>query len=240
MNLDLSVPKSASLFIILQRTAYQTPFLARLLRRFPGPISLAYATIEARVRYVNIIDRFQRSIHRDFRSIESALPPAATNILDIGCGLAAIDVFLYRHYIIPSQPDLYLADFDETSKRIDYSYGRSPTRYNSLQIAREMLLDNDVPSQAIHFINPEDIVRAQDLPRFNLVISTLAWGFHFPVDAYAQAVFNLMADGGSLILDIRKGTDGIGQLEKLFRVTQIIEESETRQRVLAISPRVTS
>lgn len=238
MNYDLSVPTSASLFILLQRTAYQSPFLARLLRHLPGPISLAYASIEARVRGNIIVGRFQRGIHRDFRSMESALPPEADNILDIGCGLAAIDVLLYRYFSNPSPPDLYLADFEETSYRLDYRFGQSPARYNSLNVARELLVNNGIPPHASHFINPDQIVRAHDLPRFNLVISTLAWGFHFPVDTYAPAVSKLIAEEGRIILDIRRDSDGIEQLEKLFQVDHIIEENETRQRVLAISLRV--
>jgi SAM-dependent methyltransferase len=238
MNDELFVPSTASVFILLQRTAYQSTFLARLLRHLPGPMSLAYANVEARVRRNTIVSRFKRSIRRDFKSIESALPPAAANILDIGCGLAAIDVLLYRYFSNPSPPNLYLADFEETSNRINYRFGQSPSRYNSLNIAKELLVKNGIPPQTAHFINPEQIIRLHDLPRFNLVISTLAWGFHFPVDTYAQAISKLIAAEGRIILDINKDSDGINQLEKIFRVSKIIEENETRQRVLAISPRV--
>jgi SAM-dependent methyltransferase len=238
MNNDLSVPSSASLYILLQRTAYQSTFLARLLRHLPGPISLAYASVEARVRRNVIVSRFQRGIHRDFRSIESALPPVTANILDIGCGLAALDVLLYHYFSNPSPPDLYLAGFEETSYRLDYRFGQSPSRYNSFNVARELLINNGIPPQACHFINPDEIIQAHDLPRFNLVISTLAWGFHFPVDTYAEAVSKVVAEEGRIILDLRRDTDGIEQLEKVFRVAKIIEENETRQRVLAISPKV--
>jgi SAM-dependent methyltransferase len=231
---QLSIPAEASLYILLQRTAYQSAILKRLLRRFPGPISLAYARLEAALRRNAIVPRFQRGILRDFRSIEAALPPTVANVLDIGCGLAAIDVLISRHFSKPSPPSLFLADFEETNTSLDYSFGISHSRYNSFVVARELLLDNGIPLETLHMISPEEIGRNRDLPCFDLVISTLAWGFHFPVESYSQAVSDVMADGGRLILDIRTNTVGIEQLGRYFHVAQILEKNESRQRVLAI------
>jgi SAM-dependent methyltransferase len=204
-----------------------------MLRLLPGRVSLAYARLEASLRRKSIASRFRRGIHRDFRSIAPFLPDTASAILDVGCGLAAIDVLLSRHYSAPAAPALYLADFEETSHRIDYDFGRSHAHYNSMVAARELLTANGVSPETMHFISPDEIARRENLPRFQLVISTLAWGFHFPIEVYAEAVLRVMAAEGRLILDVRVGTDGLARLEGLFPVIRVIEENEVRQRVLA-------
>jgi hypothetical protein len=100
-------------------------------------------------------------------------------------------------------------------------------------VARELLLQNDVEAESLHFMSPHDIARPEHDSRFDLVISTLAWGFHFPVETYAEAVSAAIADGVRLILDLRVGTNGIERLRRWFPVVSVIEESEVRQRVVA-------
>ncbi len=233
MNAELAIPRSAGLFILLQRTAYQSPLLTRLLRRVPGRASLAYARLEAAVRRTRIEDRYRRGIQRDFRSMAPSLPSAAQAILDIGCGLAGIDILFSRHFAVPSPPHLYLADFEDTDPRLRYDFGPSHAHYNSLSLARDFLLLNDVPPETIHLLHPDEIARTDGSPGFDLVISTLAWGFHFPVETYADAVSKRLTDQGRLILDVRVGTSGVEALRKTFPRVQVIEENEVRQRVLA-------
>ncbi len=233
MNDDIKIPSAASLYILLQRTSYQSKMLGRLLRRVPGPFSLFFAKVEAALRRNRIATRFTRGIRRDYSCIAPFLPDAANAILDIGCGLAAIDILLSRHYSPNGPVHLYLADFEETSSHIEYGFGPQHAHYNSLAIANELLLRNEVPASTIHFVAPHEIEKIEPLPRFQLVISTLAWGFHFPVEAYVQVVSNALDKNGRLILDLRVGTDGIQQLHKYFPVVDVIEESETRQRVIA-------
>jgi SAM-dependent methyltransferase len=233
VNYELSIPGSASFYILLQRTAYQSPLLRRVLRRIPGRVSLFCARIEAAARRRSIAARFERGIQRDFRSILPSLLETAGAILDVGCGLGAIDVLLSRHYSEAAAPSLYLADFGDTATRIDYRFGPSHAHYNSFEVARGLLLKNGVPAESLHFISPKDIARPEYGSRFDLVISTLAWGFHFPVETYAEAVSAAMADGARLILDVRVGTNGIDQLRKWFSSVDMIEESEVRRRVVA-------
>ena len=233
MNEGLTVPPSASFYILLQRTDNQSVALSRLLRRVPGRFSLAFAQIEALVRRKHIASRFVRGIRRDFNSIAGVLPKHVNAILDVGCGLAAIDILLSRHYTDYDPVQLYLADFGDTSSRIEYGFGRHPSRYNSLSVANELLVSNHIPPKTIHFISPDDIARDDSLPPLQVVISTLAWGFHFPVETYAQVISSAMAPEGRLILDVRTGTDGIDRLRDYFLVVELIEETEKWRRVVA-------
>ncbi len=117
---------------------------------------------------------------------------------------------------------------------VHYGFGYAPAVYNSFTVTREFLVANGVPPGSLHLIDPQSLFEPVDYPRFSLVISTLAWGYHFPVEVYARAVRALMADEGRLILDIRTGTDGVDQLQVCFRVMAVVESSSVRQRVVAV------
>ena len=46
--------------------------------------------------------------------------------------------------------------------------------------------------------------------------------------AYLESVARIMSDGGVLIVDIRKGTEGLAELQRQFpRSTDIVDEGET-------------
>lgn len=234
MNLTIKIPSQALHYILLQRTLYQTRTLSRLLRYLPGFPSHLFSQLEVVIRKRYISERFQRGIVGDFISIKESLPQNASLILDIGCGVAGIDILLYRHYTIHNSPHLYLSDFSDTSSSIRYDFSSSPVRYNSLEVASLLLSMNGVPEELIHFVNPTKIEDLEMSGKFNLVISTLSWGFHYPVEIYLNAVYRLLADSGKLILDVRNATDGVDHIRETFRNVDILTQTETKSRVVAI------
>lgn len=236
MDTSLIVPRKALAFILLQRTSYQSRTLSRLLRRLPGWLSIGCVQVETLLRAKYISNRFQKGISGDFSSIQSALTDEARAILDIGCGMAGIDVMLYRYYRPRLQPDLYLLDDETTSSRLHYDFSTDPAAYNSLAITDEFLSVNGVPAQCCHLLNPASLESLPMRGRFSIILSLLAWGFHFPVATYLQSTYELLASGGHLILDIRKGTDGFDQLGSLFRMPRILIETPDYARVLVVKP----
>lgn len=165
---------------------------------------------------------------------QEALPLDASLILDIGCGAAGIDILLYRHYARHNPPQIYLADLSETSPVIRYDFSSSPAIYNSLEVARSLLSMNGIPMGLIHIISPQQLALLDIAGKFNLVISTIAWGFHFPVPTYLDTVYRPLAHSGRLIMDIRSGTDGIDHLRTTFRSVDILSQNETKSRVVTI------
>jgi len=67
----------------------------------------------------------------------------------------------------------------------------------------------------------------------DVVVSILAWGFHFPISTYLPAVYQALKPGGILIVDIRKGTNGLEELATKFNSTHIITSAARYDRVLA-------
>lgn len=234
MNTNINVSRRAIHYILLQRTGYQTPLLAKLLRHLPSCPGHFLVSLEAFIRNQYIVSRFQSGILGDFNSIKDSLPGNASLILDIGCGVAGIDVLLSRHYSQPQPPQIYLSDYEETSSVIKYDFSRSPAKYNSLKIAKTLLVQNAVPKETIRLIDPNKLSSLSHNLSFDLVISILAWGFHFPVTEYLDTVYELLSDTGVLILDVRQSTTGIKELQSKFQNVKILVEDEVKARVLAI------
>lgn len=132
---------------------------------------------------------YQKEIEQDFRIIENHLPERVESIIDIGCGMAGIDVFLKRKY---PAARLDLLDGDGKFQ----SYGFSPTSkpYSSRACAEELLAANGVKCDGWIDVGTNDQLKA------DLVISLLSWGFHYPLSAYNVS--------GFCIADLRKGHEG--------------------------------
>jgi L-malate glycosyltransferase len=154
-------------------------------------------------------------------TIHAYLPSAPSAILDIGAGLGGIDLTLYHYF--KSYPTLYLLDKDGLllGRHGGYhGYVEDFSHYNSFQWTRRFLEVNGVPAEKINTID----ITTSSFPteKFDLVISLLSWGFHFPVDTYIQDVHKQLKKGGRLILDIRKGTDGVDVLREVFNTAPTV------------------
>jgi len=231
----LEIPPGSERFIALQRTAYQHPvnLLFRALRLGTFYDSRFLPWIESR-RSPVLQEKYAADLRRDYDSIRSALPESARKILDIGAGISGIDLFLYQHY--GSSVDLYLLDKEEVARNIYYGYKSRGAFYNSLELARDFLTTNGVAPRHIH---PLDIVR-DGFPsdqRFDLVISLISWGYHYPIAAYASEVDNALVSGGTLIVDTRRGTSAKDELQALFgRASRVLLQTTKFERVVVHKP----
>lgn len=132
-------------------------------------------------------------------------------VLDIGCGMALYNFFLFKHYNFASSMQLYL--FDKTTGHIDnpesfVGGGWHPdgkfSFYTSLECAAEILRKNTGLRKNIHEVNAT-VLNLQRLKEhsFDVIYSLLSYGHHYPVSTYLEEVFRLLRVGGVLILDLR-------------------------------------
>jgi hypothetical protein len=161
------------------------------------------------------------------------LPTNANSILDIGSGVAAIDVLLFRHYS-HNNPKIFLLDKTEMPSKVYYSFKPKGCYYNSLYLSRTLLEENGIPKDNI-FTEEADGKSINFEASFDLVISLISWGFHYPVSTYLDQVYEKMNPGGSLIMDIRKVSDsnGLEEVRKKFGNIEIIYESDKNARIVA-------
>ena len=152
-----------------------------------------------------------------YDSLREVLPEKPLRILDIVCGVACIDIFLFRHYRESADLKFWLLDRSEISKNLFYYFRERGAFYNSLEVARETLRSNGVADEQIITLTADDKFQVPIDEAVDLVVSLISWGYHYPVESYLQNVFRVMHNESTLILDIRPDRGGVETLKSVFR-----------------------
>jgi len=164
-------------------------------------------------------------MEKEFKLILPFLLKKCNSILDIGCGVAGIDVLLSKHY---DNPKLYLLDTDFKNDVV-YGFGNKKSFYNSLSATKNMMDFNNVLNYHILDFNHE----LKNLENIDIIISTLSCGYHYPVDTYLEKINKILSKNGILIIDIRENTDGIKKIGKYFQYINIISNYNKSARICA-------
>ena len=229
---SLHIARGAASFILLQRTQLQSKRLRRALAR----VRLQYVPVglclEGWLRRRSIEKGYVREIEADFREIRPYLPRNAASIMDVGCGIAALDALLFQHYEQQVRI-LHLVDRSQISKNVYFGFQHQAAFYNSLERATKTLMANGVPEDRIRTIEAPPDGQLRGIAPLDLVISILSWGFHFPISTYLDSVCDYLAHDGRVITDVRRNTDGLDSLAARFVNLSVISESRKAQRVCA-------
>lgn len=231
---NLVVSNEALPYILYQRTEYLKKHPVFAFLSLVGHIKPFYKlsiALKSTLFKESLKDVFARDMADEYATLVPHLPPTVSSILDIGCGVAGIDVLLARHYI--QTPDIYLLDKTAIDPQVYYGFEQKGSVYNSLAVSVALLEQNGVASAKIHTqeATPDNRITLGD--SFDLVISLISWGFHYPVETYLAEVYNKLAPGGILILDIREGTNGKEVLEKQFGNCTVIYHQGKVVRLLS-------
>ncbi len=207
----IEIPRAALRYALLQRPMLQG--YTGVSRRFKLPPSLVLrANIVLRRRAISA--SYSRMIHDDFAMIRPHLPPRVEHMLDIGCGIAGLDVVLYHHY--RNNPGLKITLLDHTDPRTipHYGFRERGEFYNALEVSTAVLLHNDVPTSVFQTLDAAD----GEFPAgpLDLVVSIASWGFHYPISTYLERVHAALAPGGRVVLDVRRGHSQIEELANSF------------------------
>lgn len=233
----IEVPDGAEPYILFQRTdhvrwARSLPY--RVLSKLsPWSLYEPLVAVEARLRKKVVREAFAKDIEREFATFRDHLPESCEAVLDIGCGVAAFDVLLFQYY--DRNPHLRFALLDKThvEREVYYEFESRGAFYNSLVVARQLLLQNGVSSSRILLLEatPDNEIDLEIRP--DLIISIASWGFHYPVSTYLERAYELLAPAGRLILDLRRETEGLELVRGRFSRVEIIYEHEKFDRVVA-------
>lgn len=153
---------------------------------------------------------------------------APKHTADIGCGYAFASLLLHRRYGC----DITLIDIEESNGR-HFGFQGEGAGYTSLETARAFLEKNGVPAEKIRTINPKQDDTAA-LGGFDLAISLASCGFHYPVGTYDNLFRTQINAGGGVVLDIRKGSGGIGAM-KAYGAVEVLAKHGKYSTVLARS-----
>jgi len=226
MNFQLT-PQACEL-VLYQRTELlpKKTILQKIAQRLKGKKHryLSYKNFVQQSALNNseeISKNYFRSMQALADTIAPHIPKSTKSILDIGCGIAGLDLLLYHRL---EEPIIFLLDKTSIEEEIWYAFNDKGAFYNSLEEARSMLVSNGVPEEKILCLEATDDC-AISLPdrSVDLIISTISWGFHYPVRTYIVSAERVLSKMGILILDVRKDTDGEAVLKQHFSVEPIFE-----------------
>lgn len=172
---DLVIPDECVTFIRWQRTRF-------IQHRVPNPEDVKRG-------YVSWVTE-------DFVGMEPFLPKRVDRILEIGCGMAAIEVFLKRKY---PEAELWLLDgtgentvkFDGTDSDVGKGgWNETLQPYNSRERTEQLLAANGVKVDRWIDIGTKEHLKA------DLILSMASWGYHYPFNTYSVE--------GFVICDLRR------------------------------------
>jgi len=165
-------------------------------------------------------------MHQTYLSIKPSLPSVYTpRVLDIGCGIGVYHVYIHRHY--GGRSEHFLVDralyqigqkgYEKHSKHGGFNSVRKMPFYTSDTCAHEIAMSNGFTESNWHWVNAtEENVRS--IGQVDLAMSMLSWGYHYPVDTYADAVRSVLKPDGRLLITLRQSaqlkTQGLKSLER--------------------------
>ena len=229
----MEIPSEAIKYILYQRTAYQLFWNQKIFKMFhkriPRKIYHWFVALEAVLRRKKVMRDYTLDILGEYKTIEKHLPEKCRNILDIGCGVAGIDVCIYNHY--PQKPNVYLLDKTKLDDSIYYSFNNKAAFYNSLEIAGKVLAENGVDPDHVTLIEVDEKNAIDVSSKIDFIISLISWGYHYPVSVYIDQVSKIIAADGVVILDIRRDSTGIAELQEYFSTVKEIHRTSKFTRV---------
>ncbi len=240
MKNKLDVADEAVPYILLQRTETQS-WLKQLRYVLPKGRKIYNAVynkllykVEALFRQEEIKDKYINKLNEEFQSIRPHLPESPDKILDIGCGIGGMELFLSHHYD-EAKPEYYLLDKTEVSEDVYYQFYEDAAYYNSLEVAGKLLQENSVEEERINLLDA-DKYDLFELSGVDICFSFLSWAFHYPLETYLDEVLHCLKPEGKLVLDLRKGTDALKECERYFEESEQINTDPKSSRYLFQGP----
>lgn len=239
MEKEYRIPSEAVPYILLQRM--NTQKFRELRYMLPYGRSLYNAVynnflyqVEAKLREEEIKEDYLTEIYDEFYVIKDYLPETVRSILDVGCGIGAINLFLSSYYD-DDTPIFYLFDKTEVSNSVYYQFEEEAAFYNSLDLAEKVLKENSVNERNIYTLDADDF-NLSELKEVDLCISLISWAFHYPLETYLDSVLECLAGDGCLLLDFRKETGGFEKATDYFKNYEVISETEKYRRTILRHP----
>jgi SAM-dependent methyltransferase len=203
----IDLPPNAVPFLRQQRTQYEDDSADELQSRF----------------FADVAEFAER--------LRPFLPPPRPQMrfIDIGCGIGFGMLGLLKIYG-PEHDFVGVDRGGSENPGVRYGFSTTPSAYNSLELTREILAAAGVPEHRIECVD----IDSDPFPAgpANIVSSTLAWGFHFPVEAYLDAADAALTADGAIIIDVRRGLGQENVLKERFDVVHSWLGQKSDQMIL--------
>jgi len=153
-------------------------------------------------------EQVEASLEADMRRIEIIVrkglgrkPVGRKRVLDIGCGIGLASMAVHGYF--GNKAEYVLLDKDAVDDKPKGFYHGKADGFGSsgcLEQAVEFLTSNGVEDVSCVDISREPFPAG----KFNVIISTLSCGFHYPVSTYAAQIKAAIRPSGIVVLDVRR------------------------------------
>ena len=134
------LPKEASEFVLFQRTSLIHDGRSKLTKKLSRfGIGKRYEEVvrdQSKKTQNQIEKEYYKNVNVSFHDIKNHIPSDTKSILDIGSGIAGLDVFI-QNLLKNNKPVFYLLDKTRSEKKIWYSFSENGAFYNSLLLAKK-------------------------------------------------------------------------------------------------------
>ena len=171
----------------------------------------------------NIEKITEKLFYKEFETFKNYLPNSAENIIDIGCGLGIINIYLNEFF--EKKPVFFLLDKNRVDRKIKYWFSSNYESYNDLKETENILLDNNIDGSCINLFDVEKqfIIKK----KMDLVISLKSMGYHYPINTYIELLRNCCTKDTIFIFDIGDNQYDGEYLKTIFDDVKIIYEEKT-------------
>lgn len=171
----------------------------------------------------NIEKNCSELFENEISTIKDFLPNELENIMDIGCGLGIINIFLNKIYL--NSPNFYLLDKNHVDNKIKYGFSDNYESYNDLDETRKILLDNGIKDNRINIFNVDNDINI--VKKIDLVISLKSMGYHYPFEKYILLFKKCCNKDTTFIFDIATDQYEVNFFKKYFDQVNVLYSEES-------------
>ena len=139
----------------------------------------------------------------EWDSAEVVIDKKPKRILDYGCGLGRMSVYVHKQFQDPAI-EYVLFDGDSTPSKQGAGTGftRQEIFYNNLRMTELFCRSNDLTNYMI--VNAEE-QPLSDAGEVDLVMSFLSLGYHYPIEDKLDEIIEILNPEGTVVAGVREG-----------------------------------
>ena len=183
------------------------------------------------ISQIEIENKINEEFIKEFNSIKKYLPNAPKNILDIGCGLGVINIFLNEFY--SQKSNFTLVDKNYIDKKVAYGFNNNSESYNKLEITKDFLKLNRLKEKQLELINADESFVINK--KYELIISLFSMGYHYSIDNYIDIIKKISTKKTRVIFDLSMEYNELNKVKGYFgKVIIIKKDDEVKQNYLRL------
>tara|TARA_Y100001935_G_scaffold246475_1_gene241190 strand:+ start:81 stop:785 length:705 start_codon:yes stop_codon:yes gene_type:complete len=174
---------------------------------------------------INLEQKVFYKIKEEFEILKKYLPRNVKNVMDIGCGIGLIDIFL-NNYFTDCQK-FYLLDKNNIDSKIVYGFSDNYESYSITNVTKNFLINNNIQEHKLNLIDVDKNFSIKP-NSIDLCISLVSMGYHYPFSQYLDTIKKVSNNNTVFIFDIATEYQDISFLKNIFGDIKIIEESDLK------------